>query len=104
MVKRFRRLKLLRRVGSDHGAGWGFRMLRKLLFCLAMLVVAGPAAADDAMRCAREAGDVRIAACTRAINSGAGRPSINYNNRGRSPTAAKATRTVPLPTSPRRYG
>ena len=57
-------------------------MLRKLLFCVAMLVVAGPAAADDAMRCSREFGDVRIAACTRAINSGAGRPSVNYNNRG----------------------
>ena len=57
-------------------------MLRKLLFCLAMLVVAGPAAADDAMLCSRETGDVAIAACTRAINSGAGRPSINYNNRG----------------------
>src|SRR5436190_23802422 len=60
----------------------GFRMLRKLLFCLAMLVVAGPAAADDVMRCSREAGDVKIAACTRAINSGAGRSSINYSNRG----------------------
>ena len=47
-----------------------------------MPVVAGPAAADDVMRCYREAGDVRIAACTRAINSGAGRPSMNYNNRG----------------------
>ena len=47
-----------------------------------MLVVAGPAAADDAMLCSSETGDVRIAACTRAINSGAGRPSINYNNRG----------------------
>ena len=47
-----------------------------------MLVVAGPAAADDAMLCSRETGDVKIAACTRAINSGAGRPSINYYNRG----------------------
>jgi Flp pilus assembly protein TadD len=56
-------------------------MLRKLLFCFAMLVVAGPAAADDAMRCFREAGDVAVAACTRAINSG-GRTSINYLNRG----------------------
>jgi tetratricopeptide (TPR) repeat protein len=60
----------------------GFRMLRKLLFCIAMLVVADPAAADDAMRCFREAGDVAVAACTRAINSGARRPSINYYNRG----------------------
>jgi tetratricopeptide (TPR) repeat protein len=34
------------------------------------------------MRCSTEAGDVKIAACTRAINSGAGRPSINYNYRG----------------------
>ena len=57
-------------------------MFRKLLFCFAMLVVAGPATADDAMRCAREAHDVAIAACTRAINSGAGRPSVNYHNRG----------------------
>src|SRR6478735_3680600 len=59
-----------------------FRMLRKLLFCLAMLVVAGPAAADDATLCSTEVGDAKIAACTRAINSGAGRPSTNYNNRG----------------------
>jgi tetratricopeptide (TPR) repeat protein len=36
----------------------------------------------DTTRCAREAGDVAIAACSRAINSGAGRPSINYTNRG----------------------
>ena len=57
-------------------------MFRKLLFCFAMLVVAGPASADDTTRCAREAGDVAIAACSRAINSGAGRPSLNYNNRG----------------------
>ena len=34
------------------------------------------------MRCHRETGDVKIAACMRAINSGAGRPSINYNSRG----------------------
>ena len=47
-----------------------------------MLVVAGSAAADDAMLCTSETGDVAIAACTRAINSGAGRPSINYNSRG----------------------
>jgi len=57
-------------------------MLRKLLFCFAMLVVAGPAAADDAMLCSSETGDAAVAACTRAINSGAGRPSINYNSRG----------------------
>jgi tetratricopeptide (TPR) repeat protein len=57
-------------------------MLRKLLFYFALLVVAGPAAADDTTRCAREVGGVRIAACTGAINSGAGRPSINYTNRG----------------------
>jgi hypothetical protein len=43
----------------------GFGMLRKLLFCFAMLVVAGPAAADDAVRCIREFGDVRIAANNR---------------------------------------
>jgi tetratricopeptide (TPR) repeat protein len=47
-----------------------------------MLVVAGPAAADDVLRCSREFGDARIAACTRAISSGVGRPSITYNNRG----------------------
>ena len=57
-------------------------MLRTLLFCFAMLVVAGPAAADDAMLCSSETGDAAVAACTRAINSGAGRPSINYNSRG----------------------
>src|SRR4029077_14037182 len=60
-------------------------MLSRLLFCFAMLVVAGPATADDALRCSREAGDVAIAACTRAINSGAGRSStksISYENRG----------------------
>src|SRR5258705_11218994 len=62
----------------------GFRMLRKLLFCLALLVVAGPATADDAMLCSTETGDAAVAACTRAINSGAGRPSINYNSPGRS--------------------
>jgi hypothetical protein len=60
----------------------GFRMLRKLLFCIAMLVVAGSAAADDAMLCSSETGDAAVAACTRAINSGEGRPSINYNSRG----------------------
>src|SRR5258705_13406258 len=60
----------------------GFRMFRKLLFCLAMLIVAGPAAADDAMLCSTETGDAAVAACTRAINSGEGRPSINYNSRG----------------------
>jgi hypothetical protein len=50
-------------------------MLRKLLFCLALLVVAGPAVADDAMLCSSETGDGKIAACTRAINSGARRPA-----------------------------
>ncbi|WP_439394981.1 tetratricopeptide repeat protein [Bradyrhizobium sp. PMVTL-01] len=60
-----------------------FVRFRPLRFVFAILVVAGPAAADDdATRCSREAGDVAIAACTRAINSGAGQPSINYNNRG----------------------
>src|SRR6478609_5042777 len=57
-------------------------MLRKLLFCFALLAVAGPAAADDALRCSSETGDAAVAACTRAINSNAGRPSTNYNNRG----------------------
>ena len=82
----------------------GFRMLRKLLFCLAMLVVAGPAAADDAMLCSSETGDAAVAACTRAINSGAGQPSINYYNRGEAYRVKGDTRTVPSPTSPRRYG
>src|SRR5260370_13509566 len=67
---------------STTGRDGGFRMLRKLLFCFAMLVVAGPAAADDVARCDRSAVNVDVAACTRAINSGAGRPSTNYNNRG----------------------
>ncbi|KRR06103.1 hypothetical protein CQ12_03015 [Bradyrhizobium jicamae] len=57
-------------------------MLRKLLFCLATLVIAAPAAADDATRCSRETGEGAIAACTRAINSSAGRPSENYTHRG----------------------
>ena len=57
-------------------------MLRKLLFCFAMLVVTGPATADDAARCDGKAVDVDVAACTRLINSGAGKPSVNYNNRG----------------------
>ena len=53
-------------------------MLRKLLFCFAILVIAAPAAADDATRCSRETGDVAIAACTRAINSSAGRQDPKY--------------------------
>jgi len=58
-------------------------MLRKLLICFVMLVVADPAAADDVALCNREAPrDVDVAACTRVINSGAGRPSVNYNSRG----------------------
>jgi len=57
-------------------------MLRELLFCAAMLVVAGPAAADDVTLCSEEKGDVAIAACTRAINSGVGQPSTNFYNRG----------------------
>ena len=80
----------------------GFRMLRKLLFCFAMLVVAGPAAADDVTRCSREAGDVAIAACTRAINSGAGRPSINYTNRGVAYSERRQDRAIADYT--RRYG
>ncbi|MCP3389688.1 tetratricopeptide repeat protein [Bradyrhizobium sp. CCGB12] len=57
-------------------------MLRELLLCFALFVVAGPAVADDTTRCYTEKGDVKIAACTRAINSGARAPAINYNNRG----------------------
>ena len=57
-------------------------MFRKYLCCIAVLMMAGPAAADDAARCYSETGDVKIAACTRAINSGARGPAINYNNRG----------------------
>ena len=45
-------------------------MLRKVLFCFAIFVVAGPAAADDTTLCSTEVGDVAVAACTRAINSG----------------------------------
>ena len=58
-------------------------MLRKYLFYpVILLVAAQPAAADDASRCYSETGDVKIASCTRAINSGARNPAINYNNRG----------------------
>ncbi|MBR1277592.1 tetratricopeptide repeat protein [Bradyrhizobium sp. AUGA SZCCT0283] len=55
-------------------------MLRKLLFCFAILVIAAPAAADDTTRCFRETGEVAIAACTRAINSSAGRRDPTYAN------------------------
>jgi tetratricopeptide (TPR) repeat protein len=58
-------------------------MLRKYLFYpVILLVAAQPAAADDASRCYSETGDLKIASCTRAINSGARNPAINYNNRG----------------------
>jgi Tetratricopeptide repeat len=58
-------------------------MLRKYLFYpVILLVAAQPAAADDASRCYSETGDSKIASCTRAINSGARNPAINYNNRG----------------------
>jgi tetratricopeptide (TPR) repeat protein len=62
-------------------------MLRKHLFysvfySVILLVAAQPAAADDAGRCYSETGDSQIASCTRAINSGARNPAINYNNRG----------------------
>lgn len=67
---------------SDQDTVGGYRLIRKLLFCLAVLVIANPAAADDAARCSRETGEAAVAACTRAINSSAGRPSINYTNRG----------------------
>lgn len=58
-------------------------MLRRYLFYpVILLVAAQPAAADDASRCYSETGDSKIASCTRAINSGARNPAINYNNRG----------------------
>jgi tetratricopeptide (TPR) repeat protein len=58
-------------------------MVRNYLFCFAILLVAAePAVADDANRCFSETGDAKLAACTRAINSGARNPAINYNNRG----------------------
>ena len=68
--------------GPNRAQEWSIRVLRKLLFCFAILVTADRAAADDTTRCARETGDVAVAACTRAINSDAGRRSINYTNRG----------------------
>ena len=82
----------------------GFRMLRKLLFCLAMLVVAGPAAADDAMRCSAKTGDVDDRGLHAGNQLGRGATFSKLPQPGRTPTASKATRTVPLPTSPRRYG
>jgi tetratricopeptide (TPR) repeat protein len=57
-------------------------MFRKVLFCFALLVVARPAAANEARVCYLETGDVGIAACTRAIQTKSGKPAINYNNRG----------------------
>ena len=53
-------------------------MLRKLLFCFAILVIADPAAADDTTRCFRETGEVAVAACTRAINASAGQRDPKY--------------------------
>ncbi|WP_324418272.1 tetratricopeptide repeat protein [Bradyrhizobium sp.] len=52
------------------------------MFCFAILVIAAPAAANEAERCLRETGEAAVAACTHAINSSAGRPSINYTRRG----------------------
>ncbi|MBR0777503.1 tetratricopeptide repeat protein [Bradyrhizobium diazoefficiens] len=61
-------------------------VLRGLALAAPLLVVlvplASPAAAGDTATCMTASGDVAIAACTRAINSGAGQPWINYNNRG----------------------
>lgn len=54
-------------------------MLRKLLLCFAVLIIAGPAAADDTTRCLHEAWDA-VAGCPRAINLGAGRSSMPYTN------------------------
>lgn len=57
-------------------------MLRKILLGCAFLILAGPAAADEARVCYLETGDVAITACTRAIQGRQGKPAINYNNRG----------------------
>jgi hypothetical protein len=52
---------------------------------LAAAAFGGHAAADDGDICANESGDVAIAACTRAINSGRYKGNslaVKYNNRG----------------------
>ena len=59
-------------------------MLRRLLFCLAVLSIATPAAADDITRCFSETGQAAIAACTRAIKTSAGRTSPGPAGRGLS--------------------
>ncbi|HZR86409.1 MAG TPA: tetratricopeptide repeat protein [Bradyrhizobium sp.] len=51
-----------------------------LLGALSSAALAGPA--DDAYTCYATTGDVSIAACTRAISSGASKPWIQYANRG----------------------
>lgn len=62
---------------------------RRLAFAGSLLLgvlfsgaLASPATADDAYTCFATSGDVSIAACTRAIDSGASKPWIHYSNRG----------------------
>src|SRR3569833_1191494 len=57
-------------------------MLRKLLFCCAILFIAGPVAADHRTGCSRQSGDITIAGCMPAIDSAAGRPFAKYAAQG----------------------
>src|ERR1700674_1353787 len=59
--------------------------LMAVLFVATVVLLAGPAAADDKDTCSNESGDVAIAACSRAIKSGKYRGSNLFElfyNRG----------------------
>ena len=59
--------------------------LMAVLFVATVVLLAGPAAADDKDTCSNESGDVAIAACSRAIASGGYQGSnlaALFNNRG----------------------
>jgi tetratricopeptide (TPR) repeat protein len=51
------------------------------LVVFGLLAIAGPAAADDRATCSEASGDVAIAACTRAIETGASQPAAIYRDR-----------------------
>src|ERR1700761_9583648 len=66
-------LRAVATLGIALGGDMGFSALPvrlTLLVTFAMLLSMRPAAADDADTCTHGSGDDRIAACTRAINSG----------------------------------
>ena len=65
------------------GAGWGLSYASKI-YCFVLRCLSSLAPRPQMTRCAApvKLDDVAIAACTRAINSGAERPSVNYHNRG----------------------